>query len=115
MQDLSHYKARFDEYVAMYGDGSDEFSVEDVNEEMKKRWPFYALAGVDIEKIVQMMSDKDAWYYYEALQSFGAKLDIHRFIQAFDRRFIKKNWSLFLRRGADAEELKAACFNMERK
>lgn len=113
MQDLSNYLTRFDEFVAMYGDGSDEFSVEDVNEEMKKRWPFYALAGADIGKITQMLSDEDAWYYYDALLSFGAKPNINRFIRAFDKGFVKKNWPLFLRRGADVKELKAKCFNME--
>jgi hypothetical protein len=110
MMDLSVYRTRFDQFVEIYGDGSDEMIREDVNEEMRKRWPFYALAGVDIMKISEMLSDADAWYYYQALENFGAKLDVQRFIQAFDARFIKKNWSLFLKRGASVEELKAACF-----
>jgi hypothetical protein len=109
MQDLSHYLTRFDEFVAMYGDGTDEFSVEDVNEEMRRRWPFYALAGADIGKIMLMMSDEDAWYYYDALLSFGAKPDIDRFVRAFDKEFIKKNLPLFSKRGANVDELKAIC------
>ena len=107
MMDLSFYRTRFDEYVEMYGDGSDSLAVEDVNDEMRKRWPFYAMAGADVEKIAEMLSDRDAWHYYEALESYGVKMDIHRFMKAFSSRFIKKNLSLFLKRGADIEELKA--------
>ena len=113
--DLSVYRERFDDYVDIYGDGSDRNSVEYVNCRIVRVWPFFALAGVDVTKLAEMMSDSDVWLYYDALIQWGAVIDVHRFIEKASVRFIMKNKELFIERGATEHELEIACSKKRRK
>lgn len=107
MKDLSRLIDRFDVLVDRYGDGSDPIAVEDVHEIVGKKWLTFVTAGVDIQRVVDLLSDKDVWENYNALKNCGATINAERFLNLDDDYddFIDENWDLLIERGVSKEAL----------
>lgn len=102
-------QAMFDSIVANF-DPNDRISVENANHEMHKNWQKFLEAGFDVDLVAKMLSLADIWKHYNELTSYGAKIDMTKWLndfveESFEDDFAAKHWDELVARGVSPDSL----------
>ena len=106
-------RAMFDEMWDRF-QNSGETGLEDIHVDIMKHWHDFLSAGLDANKVAEMMPPMEVFTHYDVLTSYGAEIDATELAFSLeDGFFVEEHLADFANRGADINRIAKEWFSVD--